>query len=125
MKEPERYNSVKRTLQRQNVKKRLSTNFTHTTMQRVHEAVLAREKRENRIVFFVALAASLLIIIGCVVVVAPMMDFSTLDLRENIIITSMNMDVIKLYFPILVAVIVLLLLDIKMRAIFKKMLDNQ
>ena len=77
MKEQERYNSLKRAMQRQDRKIKLSTNFTYTTMQRVNEVAAAREKRENKIQFFAIAVAAMLIIIGGGYIVAPMIkDFT-------------------------------------------------
>ncbi|MBR5849292.1 MAG: hypothetical protein IKY69_07490, partial [Bacteroidaceae bacterium] len=74
MKEPQRYSSLKRAMQRQDSKSKLSTNFTFATMQRVIEVNAAREKRENRIVFFATIAASLLLIAGSAYIIAPMVE---------------------------------------------------
>ncbi len=123
MKEQERYSSLKRTLQRQNYKqKRLSTNFTYTTMLRVREAAVAHEKQEYRIQFLAAVVASLLIIIGCAYIVAPIIKNYTISfsLWDYFLSMSDNIDAFKLYAPIFIGIILLLLLDIKLRAIFNK-----
>lgn len=127
MKEQERYSSLKRALQRQNYKqKRLSTNFTYTTMLRVREAAVAREKQEYRIQFLAAVVASLLMIIGCAYIVAPIIKNYTISfsLWDYFLSMSDNIDAFKLYAPIFIGIILLLLLDIKLRAIFKKKLNQ-
>ena len=127
MKEQERYSSLKRALQRQDDKqKRLSTNFTYTTMLRVKEAAVAREKQENRIQFIATIVASLLMIMGGTYIVAPIIKNYTFSfsLRNYFLLMSENIDTLKLYAPIFVALILLLLLDIKLRAIFKKKLNQ-
>ncbi|MBR2607361.1 MAG: hypothetical protein IKC70_05465 [Bacteroidaceae bacterium] len=124
MKEQERYSSLKRALQRrENKQKRLSTNFTYTTMLRVKEAAVAREKRENRIQFFATVAASLLMIIGAVYIIAPIMENYTFSIIPQISISE-HIDTLNLYAPIIIATILLLLLDIKLRKIFKKKLKE-
>ena len=123
MKEQERYNTLKRALQRQDSKKkRLSTNFTYTTMLRVKEAAVAREKQENRIQFIATIIASLLMLMGGAYIVTPIIKNYTFSfsLRDYILSMSENIDTLKLYAPIFIALILLLLLDIKLRAIFKK-----
>lgn len=127
MKEQEGYSSLKRALQRQdNKQKKLSTNFTYTTMLRVREAAVAREKRENRIQFFAIIATSLLMIIDCEYIVAPIIKNYTFsfNLRDYFLSMSDNIDALNLYAPIFIALILLLLLDIKLRAIFKKKLNQ-
>ncbi len=122
MKEQERYNSLKRAMQRQDGKIKLSTNFTYTTMQRVNEVAAAREKRENKIQFFAIAVAAMLIIIGGGYIVAPMIkDFTfSFGIWDYFASLSESIDILKMYAPIFVALILLLLLDIKLRAIFRK-----
>lgn len=120
MKEPQRYSSLKRAMQRQNEKSRLSTNFTFTTMQRVIEVNAAREKRENRIVFFATIVASLLLIAGSAYIIAPMVENYRFSMHEHIKTLNINSETIEMYLPIFAAVILLLLLDIKLRAIQRK-----
>ena len=127
MKEQERYSSLKRAMQRQDSKqKRLSTNFTYTTMLRVKETAVAREKREYRIQFLAAVVASLLMIIGCAYIVAPIIKNYTISfsLWDYFLSISENIDALKLYTPIFFGIILLLLIDIKLRAIFKKKLNQ-
>ena len=127
MKEQERYSSLKRAMQRQDSKqKRLSTNFTYTTMLRVKETAVAREKQEYRIQFLAAVVASLLMIIGCAYIVAPIIKNYTISfsLWDYFLSMSDNIDAFKLYAPIFIGIILLLLLDIKLRAIFKKKLNQ-
>ena len=124
MKEQERYSSLKRAMQRrENKQKKLSTNFTYTTMVRVREAAVAREKRENRIQFFATIAASLLMIIGAIYIIVPIMGNYTFSIIPRVSICE-HIDTLKLYAPIFIALILLLLLDIKLRAIFKKKLNQ-
>ena len=95
MKEQERYSSLKRALQRQNYKqKRLSTNFTYTTMLRVREAAVAREKQEYRIQFLATVVVSLLMIIGCAYIVAPIIKNYTISfsLWDYFLSMSDNID---------------------------------
>ena len=127
MKEQERYSSLKRAMQRQDSKqKRLSTNFTYTTMLRVREAAVAREKRENRIQFLATVIVSLLMIMSVAYIVAPIIKNYTFSfsLQDYFISICENIDALKLYTPIFIGIILLLLLDIKLRAIFKKKLNQ-
>ena len=120
MKEPQRYSSLKRAMQRQDSKSKLSTNFTFATMQRVIEVNAAREKRENRIVFFATIVASLLLIAGSAYIIAPMVENYRFSMHEHIKTLNINSETIEMYLPIFAAVILLLLLDIKLRAIQRK-----
>ena len=124
MKEPQRYSSLKRALQRQNEKSRLPTNFTFTTMQRVIEAAAAREKREYRIVFFATIAVSLLLIAGGAYIIAPMIENYTFSLREHIKALNINSETMEIYLPIFVVIILLLLLEIKLQAILKRKINE-
>ena len=124
MKEPQRYSSLKRAMQRQNEKSRLSTNFTFTTMQRVIEVNAAREKRENRIVFFATIVASLLLIAGSAYIIAPMVENYRFSLHEHIKTLNINSETIEMYLPIFAAVILLLLLEIRLQAILKRKLKE-
>ena len=127
MKEQERYSSLKRAMQRQDSKqKRLSTNFTYTTMLRVKETAVAREKRENRIQFLATVVVSLLMIMSGTYIVAPIIKNYTysFSLWDYFLSMSDNIDAFKLYAPIFIGIILLLLLDIKLRAIFKKKLNQ-
>lgn len=120
MKEPQRYSSLKRAMQRQNEKSRLPTNFTFTTMQRVIEVNAAREKRENRIVFFATIVASLLLIAGSAYIIAPMVENYRFSMHEHIKTLNINSETIEMYLPFFAAFMLLLLLDIKLRAIQRK-----
>ena len=120
MKEPQRYSSLKRAMQRQDSKSKLSTNFTFATMQRVIEVNAAREKRENRIVCFATIVASLLLIAGSAYIIAPMVENYRFSMHEHIKTLNINSETIEMYLPIFAAVILLLLLDIKLRAIQRK-----
>ena len=100
MKEPQRYSSLKRAMQRQNGKSRLPTNFTFTTMQRVIEVNAAREKRENRIVFFATIVASLLLIAGSAYIIAPMVENYRFSMHEHIKTLNINSETIEMYLPI-------------------------
>ena len=120
MKEPQRYSSLKRAMQRQNEKSRLPTNFTFTTMQRVIEVNAAREKRENRIVFFATIVASLLLIAGSACIIAPMIENYTFSLPEFARAVSIDGEELEIYLPFFAAFMLLLLLDIKLRAIQRK-----
>lgn len=71
------------------------------------------------------MAISLAMIIGCAYIIVPIMKDYTIDIKEHIRALSIKIDTIKLHFPIFVTLILLLLLDFKLRAIFKKRLDNQ
>ena len=124
MKEPQRYSSLKRAMQRQNGKSRLSTNFTFTTMQRVIEVNAAREKRENRIVFFATIVASLLLIAGSAYIIAPMVENYRFSMHEHIKTLNINSETIEMYLPIFAAVILLLLLEIRLQAILKRKLKE-
>ena len=124
MKEPQRYSSLKRAMQRQNGKSRLPTNFTFTTMQRVIEVNAAREKRENRIVFFATIVASLLLIAGSAYIIAPMVENYRFSMREHIKTLNINSETIEMYLPIFAAVILLLLLEIRLQAILKRKLKE-
>ena len=124
MKEPQRYSSLKRAMQRQNEKSRLPTNFTFTTMQRVIEVNAAREKRENRIVFFATIVASLLLIAGSAYIIAPMVENYRFSLHEHIKTLNINSETIEMYLPIFAAVILLLLLEIRLQAILKRKLKE-
>ena len=124
MKEPQRYSSLKRAMQRQNEKSRLSTNFTFTTMQRVIEVNAAREKRENRIVFFATIVASLLLIAGSAYIIAPMVENYRFSIHEHIKTLNINSETIEMYLPIFAAVILLLLLEIRLQAILKRKLKE-
>lgn len=124
MKEPQRYSSLKRAMQRQNGKSRLPTNFTFTTMQRVIEVNAAREKRENRIVFFATIVASLLLIAGSAYIIAPMVENYRFSLHEHIKTLNINSETIEMYLPIFAAVILLLLLEIRLQAILKRKLKE-
>lgn len=124
MKEPQRYSSLKRAMQRQNEKSRLSTNFTFTTMQRVIEVNAAREKRENRIVFFATIVASLLLIAGSAYIIAPMVENYRFSMHEHIKTLNINSETIEMYLPIFAAVILLLLLEIRLQAILKRKLKE-
>lgn len=124
MKEPQRYSSLKRAMQRQNGKSRLPTNFTFTTMQRVIEVNAAREKRENRIVFFATIVASLLLIAGSAYIIAPMVENYRFSLHEHINTLNINSETIEMYLPIFAAVILLLLLEIRLQAILKRKLKE-
>lgn len=124
MKEPQRYSSLKRAMQRQNGKSRLPTNFTFTTMQRVIEVNAAREKRENRIVFFATIVASLLLIAGSAYIIAPMVENYRFSMHEHINTLSINSETIEMYLPIFAAVILLLLLEIRLQAILKRKLKE-
>lgn len=124
MKEPQRYSSLKRAMQRQNEKSRLPTNFTFTTMQRVIEVNAAREKRENRIVFFATIVASLLLIAGSAYIIAPMVENYRFSMHEHIKTLNINSETIEMYLPIFAAVILLLLLEIRLQAILKKKLKE-
>jgi TRAP-type C4-dicarboxylate transport system permease small subunit len=124
MKEPQRYSSLKRAMQRQNGKSRLPTNFTFTTMQRVIEVNAAREKRENRIVFFATIVASLLLIAGSAYIIAPMVENYRFSMHEHIKTLNINSETIEMYLPIFAAVILLLLLEIRLQAILKRKLKE-
>lgn len=124
MKEPQKYSSLKRAMQRQNEKSRLPTNFTFTTMQRVIEVNAAREKRENRIVFFATIVASLLLIAGSAYIIAPMVENYRFSLHEHIKTLNINSETIEMYLPIFAAVILLLLLEIRLQAILKRKLKE-
>jgi TRAP-type C4-dicarboxylate transport system permease small subunit len=124
MKEPQRYSSLKRAMQRQNEKSRLPTNFTFTTMQRVIEVNAAREKRENRIVFFATIVASLLLIAGSAYIIAPMVENYRFSMHEHIKTLNINSETIEMYLPIFAAVILLLLLEIRLQAILKRKLKE-
>ena len=124
MKEPQRYSSLKMAMQRQNEKSRLPTNFTFTTMQRVIEVNAAREKRENRIVFFATIVASLLLIAGSAYIIAPMVENYRFCLHEHIKTLNINSETIEMYLPIFAAVILLLLLEIRLQAILKRKLKE-
>lgn len=124
MKEPQRYSSLKMAMQRQNEKSRLPTNFTFTTMQRVIEVNAAREKRENRIVFFATIVASLLLIAGSAYIIAPMVENYRFSLHEHIKTLNINSETIEMYLPIFAAVILLLLLEIRLQAILKRKLKE-
>ena len=124
MKEPQRYSSLKRAMQRQNGKCRLPTNFTFTTMQRVIEVNAAREKRENRIVFFATIVASLLLIAGSAYIIAPMVENYRFSMHEHIKTLNINSETIEMYLPIFAAVILLLLLEIRLQAILKRKLKE-
>ena len=124
MKEPQRYSSLKRAMQRQNEKSRLPTNFTFTTMQRVIEVNAAREKRENRIVFFATIVASLLLIAGSAYIIAPMVENYRFSMHEHIKTLHINSETIEMYLPIFAAVILLLLLEIRLQAILKRKLKE-
>lgn len=124
MKEPQRYSSLKRAMQRQNEKSRLPTNFTFTTMQRVIEVNAAREKRENRIVFFATIVASLLLIAGSAYIIAPMVENYRFSTHEHIKTLNINSETIEMYLPIFAAVILLLLLEIRLQAILKRKLKE-
>jgi TRAP-type C4-dicarboxylate transport system permease small subunit len=124
MKEPQKYSSLKRAMQRQNGKSRLPTNFTFTTMQRVIEVNAAREKRENRIVFFATIVASLLLIAGSAYIIAPMVENYRFSMHEHIKTLNINSETIEMYLPIFAAVILLLLLEIRLQAILKRKLKE-
>lgn len=124
MKEPQRYSSLKRAMQRQNGKSRLPTNFTFTTMQRVIEVNAAREKRENRIVFFATIVASLLLIAGSAYIIAPMVENYRFSLHEHIKTLNINSETIEMYLPIFAAVILLIMLEIRLQAILKRKLKE-
>ena len=124
MKEPQRYSSLKRAMQRQNGKSRLPTNFTFTTMQRVIEVNAAREKRENRIVFFATIVASLLLIAGSAYIIHPMVENYRFSMHEHIKTLNINSETIEMYLPIFAAVILLLLLEIRLQAILKRKLKE-
>ena len=124
MKEPQRYSSLKRAMKRQNEKSRLPTNFTFTTMQRVIEVNAAREKRENRIVFFATIVASLLLIAGSAYIIAPMVENYRFSMHEHIKTLNINSETIEMYLPIFAAVILLLLLEIRLQAILKRKLKE-
>jgi TRAP-type C4-dicarboxylate transport system permease small subunit len=124
MKEPQRYSSLKRAMQRQNEKSRLPTNFTFTTMQRVIEVNAAREKRENRIVFFATIVASLLLIAGSAYIIAPMVENYRFSMHEHIKTLNINSETIEMYLPIFAAVILLLMLEIRLQAILKRKLKE-
>lgn len=124
MKKEENYNSIKTAMRRRGNNYKLPGNFTSATMQRVTQAADARERRNKRICFFATVAASLLLIVGCIKITAPMVENFTFDLRNYIKVVSINIAIIKLYIPIFVAITLLLLLDIKLRTIFKKKMDR-
>ena len=124
MKEPQRYSSLKRAMQRQDSKSKLSTNFTFATMQRVIEVNAAREKRENRIVFFATIVASLLLIAGSAYIIAPMVENYRFSMHEHIKTLNINSETIEMYLPIFAAVILLLLLEIRLQAILKRKLKE-
>lgn len=124
MKEPQRYSSLKRAMQRQNGKSRLPTNFTFTTMQRVIEVNAAREKRENRIVFFATIVASLLLIAGSAYIIAPMVENYRFSMHEHINTLNINSETIEMYLSIFAAIILLLLLEIRLQAILKRKLKE-
>ncbi|MBQ2367124.1 MAG: hypothetical protein II296_02260 [Bacteroidaceae bacterium] len=124
MKEPQRYSSLKRAMQRQNGKSRLPTNFTFTTMQRVIEVNAAREKRENRIVFFATIVASLLLIAGSAYIIAPMVENYRFSMHEHIKTLNINSETIEMYLPIFAAVILLIMLEIRLQAILKRKLKE-
>lgn len=119
MKEPQRYSSLKMAMQRQDSKSKLSTNFTFATMQRLREAAAARERRENRIMFLMAVAASLLMIAVGACIIAPMIENYTFSLPEFARAVSIDEE-LGIYLPFFVAFMLLLLLDIKLRAIQRK-----
>ena len=122
MKEPQRYSSLKMAMQRQDSKSKLSTNFTFATMRRVIEVNAAREKRENRIVFFATIVASLLLIAGSAYIIAPMVENYRFSMHEHIKTLNINSETIEMYLPIFAAVILLLLLEIRLQAILKRKL---
>lgn len=124
MKEPQRYSSLKMAMQRQDSKSKLSTNFTFATMQRVIEVNAAREKRENRIVFFATIVASLLLIAGSAYIIAPMVENYRFSMHEHIKTLNINSETIEMYLPIFAAVILLLLLEIRLQAILKRKLKE-
>ena len=124
MKEPQRYSSLKRAMQRQNGKSRLPTNFTFTTMQRVIEVNAAREKRENRIVFFATIVASLLLIAGSAYIIAPMVENYRFSMHKHIKTLNINSETIEMYLPIFAAVILLIMLEIRLQAILKRKLKE-
>jgi hypothetical protein len=55
-------------------------------------------------------------------IVAPIIKNYTFSfiIRDYFLLISENIDTLKLYTPIFIAIILLLLLDIKLRAIFNK-----
>ena len=120
MKEPQRYSSLKMAMQRQDSKSKLSTNFTFATMQRLREAAAARERRENRIMFLIAVAASLLMIAVGACIIAPMIENYTFSLPEFARTVSIDGEELGIYLPFFAAFMLLLLLDIKLRAIQRK-----
>ena len=124
MKEQGKYRSIENAMRRRGDSYKLPANFTAATMRRVAEAAAARERRKNRICLFATVAASLLLFAGCIKVVSAMMENSTFSLSDYIKSIKINIEILELYFPIFVAVILLLMLDFKLRKIFKNKMET-
>ncbi len=95
----------------------LPTNFVYRTMQKVDEAALLRERRSERRMLWATIAASLFLIVGCVVYICTFFgdSFRETFSPKSFQLPTIDFSFLPTYMYFIGMVVVLLLFDHWMR----------
>ena len=101
---------------------RLSTNFTFRTMLKVQEAIRLKELKQEKQMFWVTVAASVFLLVGCGVVIGHFWGDVFLAMFTNVFTAFARLDLLSSPYVFLsLAVLLLLGFDYWMRrAYFKR-----
>ena len=95
---------------------RLSTNFTFRTMLKVQEAIRLKEQKQEKQMFWATVAASVFLLVGCVVVIGHFWDDVFLAMFTNVFTAFARLDLLSSpYVFMSLAVLLLLGFDYWMR----------